>query len=568
VRRSGPLGTVELVEAAVLADVAVLLIVAGWFLPVAGLFVAAAVVPFATLVVRHRFRALAVGAAAGSSIALLVLGPNLAFSVAGVATIGFVVGTAIKRGWGVVRTVGFALATVWAPAAVLVLAFLAIFRSARDLTLEQLNLQWTGTKRAWSGAVRAGDRLVAATHANPWVVVTGAELLAVALGVLLAHARRRIQRRVLLVLLGAYVVVASVLSVWTGVVVAAAAATGFVVARRGGRARMRKAIVRTWLVCAVPTALVLAIAREPLVRLLERQWRVVAAGADTLMDALFPLGDSVVAWSIAHWWVAAPIALLVGVSGIATISRLIATPIERRLRDAVPRPALETASDDGPPGPVPAVLEDVSFTYPESPVAALNGVTLTIPAGSYIGIVGNNGSGKSTLARILTGVPPTGGRVTRPGSPALGHEGGTAAIFQQPDSQVLGVRVREDVVWGLAAADPVDVGPLLALVGLSGFEERETSTLSGGELQRLAIAAALARRPKLIVSDESTAMVDPVGRDEIVRLFGVLVRQGITVVHITHRAEEVRDADLVCVLHHGRITATRGPDVVLADGDE
>jgi energy-coupling factor transport system ATP-binding protein len=213
------------------------------------------------------------------------------------------------------------------------------------------------------------------------------------------------------------------------------------------------------------------------------------------------------------------------------------------------------------------VLDDVSFTYPEADAPALSGVTLTIPAGSYVGIVGDNGSGKSTLARVLTGVSPTAGRVTRPGSPALGHEGGTAAIFQQPDSQVLGVRVRDDVVWGLGDTHPIEVEPLLVLVGLDGFADRETSTLSGGELQRLAIAAALARSPQLIVSDESTAMVDPAGREEIVRLFVVLLGRGITVVHITHRAEEVRDADLVCVLHHGHITAAGTPDVVFAGGD-
>jgi energy-coupling factor transport system ATP-binding protein len=106
-------------------------------------------------------------------------------------------------------------------------------------------------------------------------------------------------------------------------------------------------------------------------------------------------------------------------------------------------------------------------------------------------------------------------------------------------------------VWGVD--EDIDVDALLALVGLGGFGSRETSTLSGGELQRLAIAAALAREPKLIVSDESTAMVDPDGRKQIVDLFVSLAAQGITVVHITHRIEEVQDATTVIALARGRV---------------
>jgi hypothetical protein len=361
--RHGPLGTAELVEAAVLADVAVLLIVAGWFLPVAGLFVAAAVVPFATLMVRQRLRALAVGAAAGSVIALLILGPGLAFTVAGVATIGFVVGTAIKRSWGIVRTVAFALTTVWTPLATFAVAFLAIFRSARNLTLEQITLQWTGAKRTAFGMVRAGDTLVAAAQANPWVVVSGAELLAVAYGVLIARSTRRIQRRVLIGLMGIHVLAVLVVSVWAGVVVAAAGGAGLVVARRTPGTGIRRTVLRTWIACAALTAFVLAIAHEPLLRLLVRQWRVVAAGTRSVLTTLFPVGDTALQWFIGHWWIAVPLALIFPIAGIASISRLIATPIERRLRDAVPRPGLETTVDGGPSGPVPVVLDDVSFTY-------------------------------------------------------------------------------------------------------------------------------------------------------------------------------------------------------------
>jgi energy-coupling factor transport system ATP-binding protein len=179
----------------------------------------------------------------------------------------------------------------------------------------------------------------------------------------------------------------------------------------------------------------------------------------------------------------------------------------------------------------------------------LPATTLTIPAGAYVAVLGENGTGKTTLGRLLAGRIPTAGTIRRPGSAGLGRPGGTAVVSQRPESQVLGVRVADDVVWGMADPSRVDVAGLLAAVGLEGFEERETSTLSGGELQRLAIAAALARRPALLISDESTAMVDPEGREQIVDLLRRLPEeQGLTVVHITHLVPESQGADLVVVL--------------------
>jgi len=127
-------------------------------------------------------------------------------------------------------------------------------------------------------------------------------------------------------------------------------------------------------------------------------------------------------------------------------------------------------------------------------------------------------------------------------------------VFQRPESQVLGVRVQDDVVWGLPGGHPVDVGGLLELVGLSGMGARETASLSGGELQRLAVAAALAREPRLLLSDESTAMVDAEGREQLLRLFRRLPEErGVTVVHVTHRAHEAVVADRVVHLRGGRL---------------
>jgi energy-coupling factor transport system ATP-binding protein len=136
-------------------------------------------------------------------------------------------------------------------------------------------------------------------------------------------------------------------------------------------------------------------------------------------------------------------------------------------------------------------------------------------------------------------------------------------VFQRPESQVLGVRVRDDVVWGMANAAGVDVAELLELVGLDGFGDRETSTLSGGELQRLAIAAALARRPALLVSDESTAMLDRTGRRDLTRLLRQLPARGTAVVHVTHHMGEAATADVVVALAGGRLVTVGSPLVVL-----
>lgn len=138
-------------------------------------------------------------------------------------------------------------------------------------------------------------------------------------------------------------------------------------------------------------------------------------------------------------------------------------------------------------------------------------------------------------------------------------------VFQRPESQVLGVRARDDVAWGLPARPVVDVKGLLARVGLAGFAERETAGLSGGELQRLAIAACLARRPRLLISDEATAMIDQPGRVAVVTLLESLAAAGITIVHVTHRESEAAHADAAIKLLDGRLAA---PNLKPADEEE
>ena len=210
--------------------------------------------------------------------------------------------------------------------------------------------------------------------------------------------------------------------------------------------------------------------------------------------------------------------------------------------------------DDVTPAPLPAVFDAIRYRYPNAPVDALAGVSLRLEPAEFVAIVGRNGSGKSTLARIIAGRrEPSAGTIVRPGAVGLGRIGGAALVFQRPEAQVLGVRVRDDIVWGLTDASTVDVEHALERVGLLELADRETSTLSGGELQRLAIASALARRPQLVVSDESTAMIDVKGRARVIALLRGLADDGIGVVHVSHAANEAAIADRVITLDHGRV---------------
>ncbi|MGH9125756.1 MAG: ATP-binding cassette domain-containing protein [Acidimicrobiales bacterium] len=330
--------------------------------------------------------------------------------------------------------------------------------------------------------------------------------------------------------------------------------------------------------------------------------------------------DPMVRWVVGHWAIGVPAALLTGILLGVVLGRILVWPPLNSLEQALPsvrppetevgsqgEPSGTPESDVGPapplgasesvesvpgdpagisssraarsrrrgqrrqvppgqpdgavPNPVPVKLVDVGYTYPGMATPALKGVSLTVEPGQFVAVVGANGSGKSTLAHILAGRSPTSGSVLRPGSTAaLGAFGGTAMIFQRPETQVLGVRVCDDVVWGLPRHYPVDVHRLLRRVGLDGFAERETSTLSGGELQRLAVASALARAPRLLVSDESTAMVDAEGRELLADLLATLAaEEGIAVVHVTHRRAEALRADRTLFLDGGRLVDALPP---------
>ena len=182
--------------------------------------------------------------------------------------------------------------------------------------------------------------------------------------------------------------------------------------------------------------------------------------------------------------------MVVSLIGWWALSRVL-----NRMRGIPDVHKLDAPLDTAPVGPVPVRLDQVRFRYPNTSHDALRPVDLEVKAGEHLAITGANGSGKTTLMLVLAGREPTSGTIERPGSVGLGRMGGTAVVMQHPESQVLGTRVADDVVWGLPPGTKTDVAQLLSEVGLESHAERDTGSLSGGELQRLAVAAALAREP-------------------------------------------------------------------------
>jgi len=275
------------------------------------------------------------------------------------------------------------------------------------------------------------------------------------------------------------------------------------------------------------------------------------------LPGLAHAGDVATRWLTKNWWAGAPAILLVLTAAAVAVAWFFAYPTVRRVRAALgdPSDVAVASAESTPPAPVPLALRDVTYRYGDGH-RALDGVSLDLPAGTLVAVTGENGSGKSTLARVLVGRAPTSGEVHRPGSAGLGRHGGSAIVFQRPEAQVLGVRVRDDIRWGIPPDSDVDVDAILDRVGLAALADRDTTTLSGGELQRLALGAALARAPQLLLSDEATSMVDPGGRERIVALLRDAADDGVAVVHVTHRPEETLVADRVVTLAHGRVAAT------------
>ncbi len=226
--------------------------------------------------------------------------------------------------------------------------------------------------------------------------------------------------------------------------------------------------------------------------------------------------------------------------------------------------------------------EHLSFTYPASgerlALPVFEDLNIQIAEGSFTAIIGPNGCGKSTLAKHFNAILlPSGGRVWVGGLDTADDEQLMAIrrqigmVFQNPDNQIVANVVEEDVAFapenlGVPSAEIRQrVDSALKTVGMYEFREHAPHLLSGGQKQRIAIAGVLAMRPRCIVLDEPTAMLDPRGREEVIATIARLNReQGITVVLITHHMDETVGADRVIVMHKGGILADGSPREVFS----
>ena len=223
--------------------------------------------------------------------------------------------------------------------------------------------------------------------------------------------------------------------------------------------------------------------------------------------------------------------------------------------------------------------EDLRFSYTTaegvSPVV-LDGVDLDIQEGTFVAVLGHNGSGKSTLAKHMNAILlPSGGKVyvdgmdTADETRLLDVRRTVGMVFQNPDNQIVANVVEEDVAFapenlGVSSREIRQrVDDALAAVGMGEFARHAPHLLSGGQKQRIAIAGVLAMEPECIVLDEATAMLDPVGRREVLSAVHRLNREkGITVVLITHHMNEAEEADRVIVMDDGRIALDGTPKEV------
>ena len=224
--------------------------------------------------------------------------------------------------------------------------------------------------------------------------------------------------------------------------------------------------------------------------------------------------------------------------------------------------------------------KDLCYTYPveegQTGVPALRGVNVRVEQGSFTVVLGHNGSGKSTLAKTFNAVVlPEGGRVLVEGMDTadeallLAIRQRVGMVFQNPDNQIVANVVEEDVAFapenlGVPSAEiRRRVDEALRAVGMSEFVTHAPHMLSGGQKQRIAIAGVIAMEPKCIVLDEATAMLDPIGRREVMETMHRLNKEkGITVVHITHHMNEAEQADRIIVMDHGTVALEGTPKEV------
>ncbi len=222
-------------------------------------------------------------------------------------------------------------------------------------------------------------------------------------------------------------------------------------------------------------------------------------------------------------------------------------------------------------------VQNVSYSY-EKNKPVLKNVSFRVEEGEHVAVIGHNGSGKSTLAKLLNALLiPASGTVTVDGFSSADKKSlfeirkRVGLVFQNPDNQLVASIVEDDVAFG-----PENIGVkreeikeridfALSAVGMQDFIKASPMRLSGGQKQRIAIAGVLALKPKILVLDESTAMLDPAGRAEIAEVVKTLKKDGVTVISITHYMDEAMTADRIFVLSKGEIIKTGSPKEIFSD---
>lgn len=222
-------------------------------------------------------------------------------------------------------------------------------------------------------------------------------------------------------------------------------------------------------------------------------------------------------------------------------------------------------------------VKDLTFSY-ENQKNTIDHISFQIERGSYVAILGHNGSGKSTIAKLLIGLLESqSGLITVSGYPlnlenlykVREHIG---IVFQNPDNQFIGATVRDDIAFGLenmcipSSKMNEMIQTYAKKVAMEDFLDHEPTKLSGGQKQRVAIAGILAMAPSIVILDEATSMLDPIGKREINQLVKDLNKnEKITVISITHDIEEAKEADQVILLNEGKIVDDGTPEEVLMD---
>ncbi|HBK02598.1 MAG TPA: energy-coupling factor transporter ATPase [Clostridiales bacterium] len=224
------------------------------------------------------------------------------------------------------------------------------------------------------------------------------------------------------------------------------------------------------------------------------------------------------------------------------------------------------------------VFENVCFAYDETEKNVVENLSFKVERGAFVALVGRNASGKSTVAKLVNGlIAPLSGKITVLGFDAT-DENNTfeirkrcGIVFQNPDNQMVATIVEDDVAFGPEniGIEREEIGRridfALKATGTESFRLSAASKLSGGQKQRVAIAGVLAMKPEILILDESTSMLDPRGRREVMDVVKKLNKDGMTVVVITHYMDEVTDCDEVLVMGEGKLLKSGTPEEIFAD---